>query len=178
MRTLAPAMRIGMFIVSVLALWIAVALALWWAYDFDAFIRGGAYTRQSAIAWVSEFAAILSVVVGLVWAVSIVRKGSRDLPIWKIAWKVLWRTGFALFVYAAIILARRNFTWFQGSGQDDWAMFFGRVNAEFFSETGPLSFFLEVLPVASLISALLFVAQTMGVRRFVRIPSKAAVLGE
>ena len=177
MRNLAPAMRVGIFTVSILALWIAVALVMWWAYDFDAFIRGGAYTRQSAIAWVSEFAASLCVVIGLVWAVSIVPKESRDLPIWKIAWKVFWRTGLALFVYAAIILARRSFTWLQGRGQDDWAMFFGRVNAEFFSETGPLSFFLEVLPAASLISVLLFVAQIMCVRRFARIPSKAAVPG-
>jgi len=177
MRNLVPAMRIGMLTVSVLPLWLAVALVLWWAYDFGAFIRGGAYTRQSAIAGVSEFAVILSVVVGVVWAVSIIRKESCDLPIWRIAWEVFWRTGLALFLYADIILARR-YTWSQSRGENDWAMFFGRVNAEFFAEARPLSFFLEVLPAASLISALLFLVQTMCVRRFARIPSKAPVLSE
>ena len=157
-----------MFVTSVVALWIAVALVLWWAYDFDAFIRGGAYTRQSAVTWVSEFAAILSVVVGLVWTFQLFRLKSRDLPILRIGWRALWSTSVALFVYAAIILARR-FTWLQGRGQDAWAMFFGHVNSEFFSEVGALPFFLEVLPAASIISALLFIAQTACERRFARI---------
>lgn len=177
MRKLGRAIEIGMFVVSVVALWIATALLLWWAYDFEAFIRGGAYTRQSAVTWVSEFAAILSAVVGLVWAFSIVRRESRDLAVLNLAWKVFWRTCLGLFVYAAIILARRNFTWFQGRGQDDWAMFFGRVNAQFFSEAGPLSFFLEVLPATSLISTLLFVGQDECIRRFVRISTKTSVPG-
>ena len=166
-----------MFVISVVGLWIAIALVLWWAYDLDAFIRDGAYTRQSAVIWVSEFAAILSVIVGLVWAFSIVRNETRDLPILRIAWKIFWHTCLGLLVYAAIILARRE-TWSQGRGEDDWAMFFGEANARFFSEVGPLSYFLEILPSASLISALLFVAQTACERRFARFSSKTSAPGE
>jgi hypothetical protein len=177
MRNFRWAIRIGMFVISVVALWIAIALVLWRAYSFDALIRDGAYSRQSAVTWVSEFAAILSIVVGLVWAFSIVRNETLDLSILRIVWRIFWHTCLGTLVYAAIILARRE-TWSQGRGEDDWAMFFGEANARFFSEAGPLAFFLEVLPAASVVSALLFAGQSACERRFARIANKTPAPGE
>jgi hypothetical protein len=174
MKNVERAIRMAIFVLSIIALWCFVAVVLWWAYDIRAFIDGGAYSQEAALTWVREFAAIISVIVGLVWAISIAREEVLGLPARALGWTVLWRTAAALVTYAAIIIARR-YTWNEGRGQSDWAMFFGRVNARAFSETGPLSFLLEVLPAASVISVLLLVLQAALSRRLTRLPDKTAV---
>jgi hypothetical protein len=164
MKNVERAIRMAIFVLSIIALWCFVAVVLWWAYDIRAFIDGGAYSQEAALTWVREFAAIISVIVGLVWAISIAREEVLGLPARALGWTVLWRTAAALVTYAAIIIARR-YTWNEGRGQSDWA----------FSETGPLSFLLEVLPAASVISVLLLVLQAALSRRLTRLPDKTAV---
>jgi hypothetical protein len=164
MRAVGTVLKATVFALSIVVLWIAVAIVLWWAYDFSAFIKGGAYTRQSAEIWVGEFAAIVSILIGIVWGTTLIRDRSSDVSILMAAWKALWRTALVLFLYAAVIMARR-YSWLQGRGEDDWSMFFGRVNAVFFSEVGPLSYFIEVFPAASLISAVLYSAQVACIRK-------------
>ena len=148
--------NLATFSVSLVLLWAIGAAVLWWAYSMSAFIKGGAYDKVSATRWVAEFSCILSAIVAAVWLIN----RSRTLPLQlnRVIWRVLWQTAILLFLYAAVIVIRRQ-TW---SGDvNDWAMFFGNLNAQFFSEDGPFSFVLLVLPVISLTSAGLFSLQVL-----------------
>lgn len=155
--------RVAVFVFSLLLLWAACAAVLWWAYDMGVFIRGGAYKKDSAISWVAQFSCIASGLAAGVWLRCRVRH-SND-PVQRIAWTVCWQTGTVLLLYALIIIARRQ-TWSAVSGLSDWAMFFGSVNARFFSEAGPLSFVLLALPCISTISAALFSLQSLVIRKW------------
>lgn len=177
MRDLIPTTRVALFVISIACLWVGVAVVLWWAYDLGAFADGGAYTHHAARVWASELAGIISLIVALVWLFSMNRPQWRGISVLRLAWNVFCLTGAGLLIYAVIILARR-YTWVQERGLNDWAMFYGRLNARFFSEAGPLSYVLLVLPAASLLSALLFVAQNACLQRLPHTPQSTEVPGE
>jgi hypothetical protein len=147
-----------------LLLWFVSAIVLWWAYEMGALAAGGAYERHSAESWVAGFSWILTGLTALVWLKN--RKAASDRT-WPAA-SVCWQTALVLFLYALLIVVRRQ-SWSPGRGVDDWAMFFGSLNARFFSETGPLSFLMFVLPCIAVLSAILFHLQS----RLARIVSRA-----
>jgi hypothetical protein len=141
------------FVVALSLLWFACAGVLWWAYSMSAFVAGGAYERSFALSAVTKFGFVLSVLILGIW----LRRRRRIAVVrpWRIAWTVWWQTAIVLFLYTLIVVIRR-YTWTPQRGVNDWAMFFGGLNATFFSEVGPLSFVLNALPCIATISAGLF----------------------
>jgi len=141
------------FIGAMLLLWFGCAVVLWWAYDMSAFVAGGAYSSSYALSCAVKFGFILSALIAAVWLRR--RKRIDGVRPWRVAWTVWWQTAVVLFVYALIIVTRREL-WTPQQGLNDWAMFFGGPNARFFSEVGPLSFVLTALPCIASISSTLF----------------------
>lgn len=141
------------FCVAFFLLWFAGVFVLWWAYDMSAFIAGDAYNSASALAWAWEFSLILSGLAAVVWLRG--RKALRTRRGWQAAWAICWQTAILLLLYAIPVVAARQ-TWSPKRGISDWAMFLGPLNARFFSETGPITFMLEVVPSVAVISAVLF----------------------
>jgi hypothetical protein len=152
----------AVFVFSLLLLWAACAAVLWWTYDIGAFIRGGAYKKDFAISWVTQFSCIVSSLTAAVWLRCRFKHSSDSVQ--RVAWTVCWQTGTVLLLYSLVIIARRE-TWSSVNGLSDWAMFFGSVNARFFSEAGPWSFVFVALPCMSTISAALFSLQSLVVRK-------------
>jgi hypothetical protein len=150
-------LTVATIVLLLLLLWFGSAIVLWWAYDMGAFVAGGAYDRLSARSWVAGFSWILTGLTALVWLKN--RKMAASDRTWRAAWAVCWQTVLVLFLYALLIEVRRP-SWSPGRGVDDWAMFFGSLNARFFSETGPLSFLMFVLPCIAVLSAMLFPLQS------------------
>ena len=144
------------FVAALLLLWFACAGVLWWAHSMSAFVAGGAYDRSYALSAVTKFGLVLSVLILGIW----LRRRTRmaGVRLWRVAWTVWWQTAIVLFLYAFIVVIRRN-SWTSQRGVNDWAMFFGGLNATFFSEVGPLSFVLRALPCIATISAGLFFLQ-------------------
>jgi hypothetical protein len=143
------------FTLGTILLWICSAFVLWWAYDFGPLCKGGAFERTTAIRWVEEFGALIALALVGVWAIQWKRLTRSKI---RTAWAICWQSAALLSVYAALIILRRE-TWSLSKGANDWAMFFGSLNARFFSEVGPLIFVLMVVPILSVLSALLFSLQ-------------------
>jgi hypothetical protein len=141
------------FVFAFLLLWFGCASVLWWSYSMSADVAGGAYGRSYALSAVTKFGFVLSVLIIAVWLRR--RKRIAEVRPWRIAWTVWWQTATVLFLYTLIVVTRRQ-TWTAQRGVNDWAMFFGSLNARFFSELGPLSFVLSALPCIASISAGLF----------------------
>jgi hypothetical protein len=149
-------LSIAVFCLTLPLLWLTSAAVLWWAYDMSASIRGGAYDQNAAKLWVIEFGCVLCGVAAVVWIWA--RRKIPELSKGRMAWRVCWQTAGLLFLYAVVIMVRRQ-TWTPDMGESDWAMFFGNLNARFFSEAGVLSFVFCVLPLVSVASAALFLLQ-------------------
>lgn len=149
------AIEIFGFALGTILLWICSAFVLWWAYDFGQLCDVGAFERTSAIRWVEEFGALISLMLVGVWVIQWKR---LTRPKIRTAWTICWQSAVLLSVYAALIIIRRE-SWSQSRGANDWAMFFGSLNSRFFSEVGPLIFVPTVVPILSVLSALLFSLQ-------------------
>jgi hypothetical protein len=149
------AFEVAAFAAAAVLLWIASSATQWWAYDFGTLSDNGGFVRHSAIVWVREFGLVITALLTVIWIVRSCRLQRSTLVT---TWTVFWQSTLILCLYAAVIIVRRQ-TWSEPRGVNDWAMFFGTLNARFFSEVGPLIFVLAVIPAVSIVSALLFYVQ-------------------
>lgn len=136
--------------------WLLSSAALWWAYDMTPLIRGNFYTSERALDLVRQMGLIITSMVTVGWLVSTI--GDSNTPAIRQAWNVCWKTAVLLLLYATAIIVRRML-WGPSNGFNDNAMFFpilGRINAAFFSEVGWMIFILEVVPIMSCVSAILY----------------------
>lgn len=128
------------------------AAVLWWAYDMSAFIRGGAVEYNSAVQLCREMGLIVTLLAMLAWLID--AQWGKNPAWWRRVWQITCKTALVLFVYMAVVMARREL-WHQSQGVNDWSMFFGHLNAQFFAEVGWISFLFVVLPLMSLASGFL-----------------------
>lgn len=141
----------------VFLLWLSSSAVLWRAYSFGILCESGAFDHHTAIGWVTKFGGIMTT---LLAGVCVLRRSRLKPSRLRSAFTVLWQSATILFLYATVIFIRRE-TWSMARGESDWAMFFGTLNARFFSEVGPIIFVLHVLPVIAIVSALIFYAHCM-----------------
>jgi hypothetical protein len=151
--------RIGSLLMLLSVYWCVGGTVLWWSYDIGPLIRGGYYERGQALAIVAEMALIITVLTSLVWLLEMRRNvsGSR----WRIGWSIGWKTVIFLLAYAVIVVTRRQL-WNPSQGVSDNVMFLplvGNVNGRFFSEAGPFSFVLEIVPIMGCVSGFLCALQ-------------------
>jgi hypothetical protein len=90
---------------------------------------------------------------------------TRTRP-WRLLWGVSWRTSLVLFAYAAAVVAHVQFGTnnlddsiflpFPGHPTFKLALWLGELDGRFFSEVGPLSFLIGVVPTMGVASGLLY----------------------
>lgn len=135
---------------------------LWYAYEMEPVIEGGAYSRSVARNAVFHFSLITTILTSAVWIW--LTRSSKPQTGAKIFWKGAALTLIVLWLYGFAVVYRRS-TWTTSQGVNDWAMFFGHTNAFFFSEARWLSFALEVAPAISLLSgSLLYIHRLVAPR--------------
>lgn len=156
---------VGSFIIAFVFLCLGIFGVLWWTYSMGAQIAGGFRTLATAEIRTLELSSTLSCLIAPVWVFERMRRAQKSL--WMLSWTACWQTAVVLLLYAGAIVVRRQ-SWQPSKGFDDWVMFFGRFNAEFFAEAGPLSFVLMVIPLVSVISAILVYMQEMIASRATR----------
>jgi hypothetical protein len=147
------AKRVVIFLILLCLNWGLAGAVLWLAYDIGPFIKGGAYNQHQALMFVAQMALVITVLTTIIWILAGRQKEGRSG--WRSAWRVAWQTALVLALYALVVLTRRQL-WNSSQGINDWAMFFGYVNARFFSEAGGLSFLVEVVPIMGCISGVLY----------------------
>jgi len=125
----------------------------WFFYDLRPLILGGYVTWRLAAERVAEMAMVVLILTVIAWAWSGRAKGKPTLL--RRWWSAAWRTALILFLYAAVVLVRRE-TWTAAQNTNDQSMFFGQVNAFFLAEFRWLSFLLQVLPCLAVLSGMLF----------------------
>ncbi len=155
--------RIGLLLMLLSVYWCVAGTALWWSYDIGPLIRGGHYERGQAVAIVAKMGLIITVLTSAVWLLEMRRKTGGSS--WRIGWSIGWKTAVFLLAYAIIVVTRRHL-WNPSQGVSDNVMFLplvGSVNGNFFSEAGPLSFVLEIVPIMGCVSGFLYALQP---RRF------------
>jgi hypothetical protein len=136
--------------------WCISAVVLWWAYAISSVIRGGAYGRNDALRYVLEMGLIMTVLTAIAWVAA--KKHQRGWKPDSLFWDVVWKTAAVQTAYMLVVVVRREL-WTPKQGMSDGSMFLpivGNVNAEFFSEFGWISFLLQVVPIAALVSAVLY----------------------
>ena len=158
-KTVAPKSKLLLFSILLFKLalfWLAGCALLWVTYGFDLQIDYGNLGRPDALAFTMKMSLIMSVLTGFVWAwrTRVMRNSHK-------AWAQITRTSLStaavLFLYVLIVLIRRNL-WTAARGVSDYAQFLpivGRVNSEFLSEFKWVIFVAEVLPIMSILSAIL-----------------------
>jgi hypothetical protein len=152
--------KIIAFLIFLSVYWVVSGAVLWWAYDFSSLIKGRAYSPSQALTLVAEMSCAITVLTAVIWILAMRSKIIRSG--WRSAWHVVWQTALILAIYALVVLMRRQL-WKPSQGINDWAMFFGYLNARFFSEVGGISFLMEVVPAAACISGALYFLQTFTV---------------
>lgn len=144
------------FAIFVVSVWLTACLILWWAYEFPAIIKAGSESQSQAVSLVVRMAAILTTLV----AVATVLNG-RAAPqrgVVKSAWSLSWRSVVFLLSYGLLVFSWRE-SWTPARGVNDSAMFLpllGPVNARFFAEVGSLIYLMEVAPLLSISSGILY----------------------
>jgi hypothetical protein len=146
-------LRTTLFIIALTLLWFCCAMVLWWAYNMRAVVAGGAFNQHYALSAVVEFGGVLTALITCVWLAR--RKLLTSDRSLRTAWTIWWQTAIILLLYASVVVVRRQ-TWTPQRGRTDWAMFFGSLNARFFSEVGSVSFVVIALPLIASTSACLF----------------------
>jgi hypothetical protein len=149
--------RVIAFLIFLSVYWVVSGAVLWWAYDVSPFIKGGAYRQSQTLTLVAQMSCVITSLTAVIWILAMRRKVSRSG--WRSGSHVVWQTALVLAIYALVVLMRRQL-WKPSQGINDWAMFFGYVNARFFSEVGGISFLIEVVPTTACISGALYFLQT------------------
>jgi hypothetical protein len=141
---------------KLLLFWIAGCAVLWITYGLNIEIEYANRTKSDALEFVMKMSLIMSVLTGGVWLWR-VRVTSGTGKVWARFAKILLSTATVLFLYVLIVLIRRNL-WNASQGLSVYSQFLpfvGRVNAEFLSEFKWVIFVTEVLPLMSVLSAVL-----------------------
>lgn len=140
--------------IAFLPVWFLSSYLLWRLYDIQQLIVAGDYSHAQAVHLVSTMGLIITVLVIAVWVYTDLRH--RAGTYWRCTWKVAAQTMLVLGIYGAAVVIRRE-SWRPNQGLSDDAMFLpfiGTTNAAFFSEYGWLIYFLEIVPIISLVSGL------------------------
>ena len=135
--------------------WFLIGSVLWWSYDMTSLVKGGFYNYDVALSLVLKMGLILTTMTAAVW---VARKKCRNKTERQAVWTVSWQSALLGIVYVSLALMRREL-WRPDQKLSDDSMFLpivGHVNAQFFSETGWLSFLLLVVPAMGAISGLLY----------------------
>jgi len=139
--------------------WIICSLLLWYLYDMRQFVQGGRYHQADAVLLVQKMSLIACALTVPIWVLSALRLKPRSG--WQQTWNISWKTAVVLGLYTGAVFLRREL-WTPSDGLNDSAMFFplvGRINGAFFSEMNWLIFLLQVTPIVSAISGILFFLQ-------------------
>ena len=149
-------LRIAFLLLKLALFWIAGCALLWVTYHIDLQVDYGNRTRPEALELTMKMSLIMSVLTGCVWAWR-VRSMRSAHSAWVRIMSVALSTAVVLFLYVLIVLIRRNL-WTAAQGISVYSQFLpilGRVNAEFLSEFKWVIFVAQVLPIMSILSALL-----------------------
>jgi predicted neutral ceramidase superfamily lipid hydrolase len=149
--------------------WGLCALVIWWAYDMQAFIRGGFYRYPDALSLVVKMGLIVTVLVGIVWLAP--RRRTDPPQASQLVWNVAWKTVLILIAYGLIVVIRRQL-WTPSQGISDSAMFLpfiGHVNGQFFSEFRWLSYLFVVVPIVGCLSGTLYYFRSSLLRSLPRL---------
>jgi hypothetical protein len=140
--------------------WTAGCFLLWTTYGINLEVDQGTTTKIAAQEYAMKMSLIMNILIGASWVWCLLRKKKSETR-----WTQVRRTGLAtavsLSLYLLLVLIRRNL-WSASQGLSVYAQFLplvGRVNAEFLSEFKWIIFAVEVIPLMSLVSALIFPAQ-------------------
>jgi hypothetical protein len=144
-------------LIFICANWASCCLVIWWRYHINLLIRVGSYQCDEAMSAVGKMSLIVTVLTAAVWL--FVRHRSRSGLKWRLVWNVAWKTAIVLVLYVFIVLVRRQL-WDPSQGDDSaFLPIVGTVNGKFLSEFLWLIFLLEVVPIMSFVSGLLYLAQ-------------------
>jgi hypothetical protein len=141
---------------KLLLFWVAGCAVLWITYGLNVEIEYANLRKPDALVFVMKMSLIMSVLTGGVWLWR-VRVTSGTTKAWARFAKILLSTAAVLFLYVLIVLIRRNL-WNASQGLSVYSQFLpivGRVNSEFLSEFKWMIFITQVLPVMSVLSAVL-----------------------
>jgi hypothetical protein len=142
-------------LVPVLGLyWFISGIVLWWAYGIAHDVARGYYQHHQALVLVAEMGLLLTVLTSVVWLFRLRRRAK--IPRWRIGWRAAWQTALVLIAYFSIVMANIMFRHPMGLTKDsDFFPILGELHANFFSEVGPLIFFIYVVPVMACVSGVL-----------------------
>ena len=138
---------------------------LWYAYTIGHSIEGGRYTHDYALSKTFQFSLITTVLTSVIWIW--LTRISKVQTTGKLFLKGTLLTFTILTLYMFVVVLRRQM-WTSAQGVNEWAMFYGETNGFFFSEVGPLSFFLEVVPSISIISGAFLCLNKMIACRYIK----------
>lgn len=146
-------------IVSGALMWVICCLLLWWLYDLSPTVAHGSETKGTALIRVTEMGCII---VALTVAARFIRPQSNEnRSAVRAGWSLCWKTALLLFGYGFLVVLWRQ-SWTPARGTNDDAMFLpilGRVNAAFFSEVGWIIYFVELVPILTVIAGVLYFAE-------------------
>lgn len=140
-------------------LWVVSCLLLWWLYDLSPAVAHGSESKRTPLIRVAEMGCII--VALTVTARFISRRSNERRSAMKAGWSLCWKAALLLFAYGLLVLVWRQ-SWTPSRGTNDDAMFLpvlGRVNAAFFSEVGWIIYFVELVPILTVIAGLLYFAE-------------------
>ena len=137
--------------------WLVGCALLWLSYGMSIEVGNENRTQFLAMKLVMGMSFVISILTTGVWLLSNSPARRSKTLVRRLTGTFLW-TALALSIYLALVLVRRNL-WTQDQGMTVYDQFLpvvGRINAEFLSEYRWLIFLIEIIPVMSLTSALLW----------------------
>jgi hypothetical protein len=140
-------------------LWVVSCLLLWWLYDLSPAVTHGSEPKRTALIRVAEMGCII---VALAVSARLLRRASNEQrSAVKAGWSLSWKAALLLFGYGLLVVVWRQ-SWTPSRGTSDDAMFLpvlGGVNAAFFSEVGWIIYFVELVPILTVVAGLLYFAE-------------------
>jgi hypothetical protein len=137
----------------------ASCLLLWWQYDFSVLVADGYEPERTALIQVAEMGCIVAALA--VTARFFHGRSNCQRSAVKAGCSLSWKTALLLFGYGLLVMLWRE-SWTPARGISDYAMFLpvlGVVNARFFSEVGWIIYLVELLPMVSVIAAIVYGAE-------------------
>jgi predicted neutral ceramidase superfamily lipid hydrolase len=150
-------MKYAALSLKLLGCWIVGCFLLWITYGLNLELEQGTIAKIAAEHFVMKMSLIMSILVGASWWWCLA-KNEKPRKRWTGALRAALSTAVSLALYTLIVLIRRNL-WSASQGLSVYAQFLplvGRVNAEFLSGFKWIIFLVEVIPLMSLASALIF----------------------
>jgi hypothetical protein len=153
-------MKFALLAFKLFVCWIVGCFLLWTTYGINLKLDQGTITKPAAQGYAMKMSLIMNILVGAAWVWCILRKEKSGTR-WTQVRRAWLATAVSLSLYLLLVLIRRNL-WSASQGVSVYAQFLplvGRVNAEFLSEFKWIIFAVEVIPLMSVVSALVLPAQ-------------------